>query len=220
MHIKEIITEATRTYTGEPLEKGGTSIKGQGAAPVIKKLASSGIFEGKTVLDYGAGKYGRNADAIRASGAKVFAYDPFHGSGSDGFSDVAGTLPNTKFDIAFTSYVLNVVPEKTEDQILGDIESKANSVFHITRNMDIFQSVKKALARKDKTVGNFFLEQFANEEEREAYEEGNLSDETVMDFCKHGVQTSRGFQRIPELENKGYNLKQNTTGYKFYTKGF
>jgi hypothetical protein len=113
-----------------------------------------------------------------------------------------------------------VVPEKTEDQILRDVESRSNNILHITRNLDIFQSVKKALARKDSTVGNFFLQTFANEEERKAYESGTLTDETIMEFCKHGVQTSRGFQRIPELENKGYNLKQNTVGYKLYTKGF
>jgi len=219
MLIKELF-EADRTYSGDPLEKGGTSIKGQGAAPVIKNLVDKGFFKDKTVLDYGAGKYGRNAEAIKAAGGTVYAYDPFHGSGSDGWNSVAGTLPDNKFDIAFTSYVLNVVPEKTEDQILRDVESRSNSILHITRNLDIFQSVKKALARKDSTVGNFFLQTFANEEEREAYESGTLTDETIIEFCKHGVQTSRGFQRIPELENKGYNLKQNTVGYKLYTKGF
>ena len=218
MRINELL-EASRSYTGEPLEKGGTSIKGQGAAPAIKSLIKKGFFDGKTVLDYGAGKYGRNADAIRSSGAKVFAYDPFHGSGDDGYSSVAGSIPNEKFDIAFTSYVLNVVPENTEDQILNDIESHSNSIFHITRNLDIFNSVKKALMRKDPTVSNFFLQQFANEEEKESFENGTLTDQVIMEFCKHGVQTSRGFQRIPELENKGYNLKQNTSGYKLYTKG-
>lgn len=219
MLIREL-TESTRIYSGDPLEKGGTSIKGQGAAPVIKNLASKGTFQGKTVLDYGAGKYGRNAEAIRETDAKVFAYDPFHGSGSDGWNGVASSLPQENFDIAFTSYVLNVVPEKTEDQILRDVESHSSIMFHITRNMDIFQSVKKALTRKDAIVGNFFLEQFANENEKESYENGTLDDETIMEFCKHGVQTSRGFQRIPELENKGYDLKQNTVGYKLYTKGF
>lgn len=219
MLIEELFG-ADRTYSGDPLEKGGTSIKGQGAAPVIKNLAGKGTFQGKPVLDYGAGKYGRNAEAIRETGAKVFAYDPFHGAGSDGWNGVASSLPQENFDIAFTSYVLNVVPEKTEDQILRDVESHSSIMFHITRNMDIFQSVKKALARKDAIVGNFFLEQFANENEKESYENGTLDDKTIMEFCKHGVQTSRGFQRIPELENKGYDLKQNTVGYKLYTKGF
>ena len=219
MKIKELI-ESGRKYTGDPLEKGGTSIKGQGAAPVIKNLANKGIFADKIILDYGAGKYGRNAEAIRETGARVFAYDPFHGSGGDGWSSVAASLPNEKFDMAFTSYVLNVVPEKTEDQIIKEVESKSNKVFHITRNLDIFNSVKRALERKDRIVGEFFLKHFANEQEREAFEEGTLNDETILEFCKHGVQTSCGFQRIPELENKGYNLKQNTVGYKLYTKGF
>lgn len=218
MKIFEIATE-NRTYSGAAIEKGGTSIKGRGAAPEIKNMLNKGIFDGKTVLDYGAGKYGRNANAIRAAGEKVYAYDPYHGSGDDGWTGISQAVPNANFDIAFTSYVLNVVPENIEDQILADIESKSNNIFHITRNLDIFQSVKSALYRKDSTVSSFFINHFANDEEKQQFEEGKLDDSVIMEFCIHGTQTSKGFQRIPVLETKGYTLKKNTAGFKLYTRG-
>jgi len=214
MKIIEVLTKK-RIFTGAPLETGKTSIAGA-AAPAIKEMIAAGDFNDKLVLDYGAGKFGRNAKAIRENGVDVYAYDPFNGTDADGWTGVSNKLPNDKFDIAFTCYVLNVVPDHIEDVILKDISSKATTVFHITRNTDIYDTVKRALLRKDKLVGDFFLKYFATKEEAQAYEDGTLSNETILEFCEHGVQTSRGFQRIPFLENKGYQLHQSKPGYKVY----
>jgi hypothetical protein len=53
-----------RFYAGKPLETGGTSIAG-GAAPPIKFLFAKGYIKpGMKVLDFGAGKYARNADFL------------------------------------------------------------------------------------------------------------------------------------------------------------
>lgn len=218
MRLSDLLTETSRKYTGAALEKGGTSIAG-GVVPGIKIMLKKGIITpGMKVLDYGAGKYGRNAEYLRANGIKCFAYDPYNGSDSDGWNGVSTKLPRGKFDVAFTSYVLNVVPEDIEDNILSDVQRVSRTDFHITRNKDITASVTKALVRKDPLVGGFFLENFADEEEARMYEEGTLTPEVIDDFVKHGVQTSRGFQRIPFLEDKGYTLTNQTTGYKIYLK--
>lgn len=218
MKLRDFLTEDDRKYTGDPLETGGTSIAGGVVAGVKLMLQNGTIKEGMKVLDYGAGKYGRNAEFLRQNGIECFAYDPFNGTGKDGRNGVAAVLPKKKFDVAFTSYVLNVVPEHIEDDILREVQSVSKTDFHITRNKDITASITKALNRKDPLVGKFFLENFANEEEAEMYENGTLTPEVIDNFVKHGVQTSRGFQRIPELEDKGYRLIKNTTGYKIYIK--
>ena len=206
-----------RVYTGDPLETGGTSIQGL-AAPAIQALTKAGKFQGN-VLDYGAGKYGRNAKFIREAGFKVWSYDPFNGkAGANGWTEVSKDLPNIQFDVGFTSYVLNVVPEKIEDQIISDVSSKCKVAYHITRNMDIFDSVKKALLRGEPTVKNFFLKEFATPIEQEALENQQLADSTILEFCEFGVQTSRGFQRIPKLEEKGFSLLRKTSGFKVYGK--
>ena len=216
MKVADIfLCEQKRTYyTGQPLETGGTSIPGK-AAPAIQKLYKQGMFDGDvTVLDYGAGKYGRNANFLRENGVNVYAYDPFNGTNVDGWTGVSNKLPKKKFDIGFTSYVLNVVPVNVEEQIIADISHKVKHQVHITRNKDITVSIKKALARGDSTVTSFFEKEFgqSNVDPKE------IDDETLEMFVHFGVQTSKGFQRIPELEDKGFKLVQNTSGYKVYRK--
>tara|TARA_R110000823_G_scaffold230090_4_gene357006 strand:+ start:921 stop:1553 length:633 start_codon:yes stop_codon:yes gene_type:complete len=195
-------------YTGAPLETGGTSIQGN-VSPAIAWISNSKLSPGKKVLDYGAGKYGRNAKYLRLMEWEVYAYDPFNGTDTDGWTGVSNKLPKGKFDIGFTSFVLNVVPEHIETKLIQDVSKRVKeAVFHITRNMDIFDTVKKALHREDPLVTKFFLEEFDPT--------GDLSDANILEFCYFGVQTSRGFQRIPELETKGFSLIKNTSGYKIY----
>ena len=205
-----------RRYTGEPLETGGTSIQGN-AAPALAALYKGGAFEGaRKVLDYGAGKYGRNANFLREQGIRVYAYDPFNGTNVDGWEGVSNKLPRGKFDVGFTSFVTNVVPEYIEKQILDAVAKSARTQYHITRNMDIFAMVKKALARRDPLVTQFFLTEFAKPKEKKALEAGTLDDATIMEFCEFGVQTRQGFQRIPTSEDLGLNLLRKTSGFKVY----
>jgi hypothetical protein len=207
------ICEQQRTYyTGEPLESGGTSISGK-AAPAIRKLIKQGVFDNKTVLDYGAGKYGRNANFLRENGIEVYAYDPFNGTNVDGWIGVSNKRPNRKFDIGLTSYVLNVVPEHTEDEILLYLSNKTKHQIHITRNKDITVTVKSALQRGDNTITSFFKNEYNSD-----INPKDIDDEMLNKFVIFGVQTSKGFQRIPELENKGFKLIQSKSQYKVYER--
>lgn len=173
------------------------------------------------ILDYGAGKFARHAFYLRDKGYKVYAYDPFNGSDVDGYTEgTSNQLPKEQFEIVFTAFVLNVVPSHVEDEILKAVKTYARKEFHITRNMDIFDTVKKNLKNeRPNLIKDFFLQEFANKEEGNALKGGEISDETILEFCVFGVQTPRGFQRIPELKEKGYTLKKKTGGWKLYTRG-
>lgn len=216
---------ATRKrYAGPPLERGGTSIPGK-LAPALQWLLQRGMLQpGMTVLDYGAGKYARNADPLRRLGINVYAYDPFNGvKGADPWAlgSVSKTAPSSRqhFDAAFTAFVLNVVPDNVEDEILDTVSALAPTTFHITRNMDIFDTAARALTKADDVVTRFFVEEYlpnAPREVQDEWEAGELSRETVYDFCVFGTATSRGFQRIPVLEEKGYDLLRSTAGFKVY----
>jgi hypothetical protein len=221
MRLKKYLIEARRFYQGKPLEKGGTSIAGK-AAPPVRELFKKGLIKtGDTVLDYGAGKYGRNAEFLREKGCRVYAFDPFHGTGADGWEGVSGKKPiRNFFQRSFTAYVLNVVPEYTENEVIQDVRNytlAAGKEYHITRNMDVFDSAKKALNAHNKIVGKFFVENFAeNDEDIANYENKTLPDDRIKEFCYFGYQSSRGFQRIPFLEDKGFRLIRSTSGYKIY----
>jgi hypothetical protein len=221
--IEQIIYEAcNRFYQGKPLEKGGTSIAGNVAPPVRELFKKGLINSGDTVLDYGAGKYGRNADWLREQGCRVYAYDPFHG-GQDGWEGVSNKKPTMNFyQKSFSAYVLNVVPEYVETAIIQEVNRytlASGKQFHITRNKDVFDSAKKALMAQNKVVGKFFIEHFAEgDEDISNYENKTLSDERIEDFCCFGYQSTRGFQRIPFLEDKGFKIVRSTSGYKIYQK--
>lgn len=222
-YIKLVEDIEKRTYKGDAKEFGGTSIKGTGAAPAIKWLVSNGIItSGMKVLDYGAGKYGRNALYLKEMGCEVYAYDPYNGVDDDGWVGVSSTLPQSKdFDLGFTSFVLNVVPGNIEDDIISEIDLFCDTSVHITRNMDIYDTVKNALERKDKAVVEFFENDYATDELKEKLHNGTLSKEDIVSFCEHGVVTSKSpprFQRIPDLSGKGFEPTRLNYKFKIYKK--
>jgi hypothetical protein len=203
-------------YEGHPPETGGTAITGR-EVKAIRDLVNIGVIQaGMKVLDFGAGK-GRNAEYLREVGCNVYAYDKFNGYDVRGWDGISSKKPTGRFDLAFTSYVLNVVPKHIECEIIEDLKKNSSTIYHVTRNMDIFDMVWRGLARRDRTFGDFFCEEFANSEQVEAYESGGLSKETVMDFCRFGVKTSKGFQRIPNPD--GYTQIKKTSGYMVFATG-
>lgn len=219
-YITLIESAEKRTYKGGAKEFGGTSIKGTGAAPAVKWLVGKGFIEsGMKVLDYGAGKYGRNSEYLKELGCTVYAYDPYNGSDSDGWNGVSTSLPDTKdFDIGFSSFVLNVVPDSIENDIISELSSYCDVSIHITRNMDIYDTIKSALERMDKTVVEFFENEYANADLIEKLHNNELTKEEIVEFCEYGTVTSKGFQRIPDLTTKGFEAIRNTYKFKIFKK--
>ena len=84
-----------------------TAIKRTNLSAPTRFLEEEGLIVGR-VLDYGCG-YGEDAKEL---GFEV--YDPFFG-----FS-----MPTGKFDTVICNYVLNVVPEEVQEEILRDIRQR------------------------------------------------------------------------------------------------
>lgn len=174
----------------------------------IVSYAKANVPAGGRILDYGAGRYARNAVGLREAGFEVYAFDPFKGGG-DGWTGVTSKLPSgEKFDMVFTAFVLNVVKVNVEKGIISECRRFGSDV-HWTRGADIFKMVKRAMARGRGSVYDFYISEFAPKYPgaMEELESGEISDLTLMCFCEHGVITSKGFQRIPDPN--GYSRKGN-----------
>jgi hypothetical protein len=183
----------------------------------------------------------RNADFLREAGFRVFAFDPFHHTGGSGWElgsvvDDPSRIPEVRFDLAFTSYVLNVVPHYLEGEIIDTLSRLAPDAeqLHITRNMDILDMVRKGLQRlsdpsrkvskRDKVLLDYLLSEYLPKclpglrGSTLAWAALASNREAILDICRFGVETSAGFQRIPHLEEYGFSLVAKKTGYKAYTR--
>lgn len=202
-------------YRGVPLEKGGTSIAGK-ASPAVRWLYEKHIKDFGEVLDYGAGKYARNADFLRALGVPTFAYDPYNFNCTSDLGWDVGLVSDTVclddnngylFNIGLTSFVLNVLPKDDEKVVIEKISKLSEKSLHVVRNLDIYDTVLSAINRKDKSTLDFIFKEYPNADP--------IRD--LMDICVAGVQTSKGFQRITFLEDYGFTCIKKTKGYKVYS---
>lgn len=210
-------TRTRRRYSGPPLERGGTSIAGNPCPQVVRLVKDGAFDQASKILDFGAGRYGRNASWLRQQGFRVYAYDPYNGEASvSGWEGTSNKLPRAKFDIGFTSFVLNVVPEYSERAIIRAVSRLSREHYHVTRNKDILGMARTALAKHDPVVGGFFVEEFARPAEAARFRTSNLTDRMIMDFCLFGFRTIRGFQRIPVSEEVGLECIAESHARKVY----
>ncbi len=195
---------AQEVYQGPAVEKGKTSIKG-GVVAAVASLFKSGVIKpGMKVLDYGAGKVARNADWLRKQGVKVYAYDPFNSTGGDGWEmgSVVSKKPTGKFDVAFSCYVLNVVPAGVETDVVANVAKAAPERFHVVRSKsDLLNQVGRSLRKGSNAVlKQWFANEFATPQDVKDLEDGTLSKERIRDFVIFGVKTGKDrFQRIPTI---------------------
>jgi len=123
-------------------------------APAIRQLARHHLEPGDRILLYGAG-HGRNADWLRQCGYRVYAYDPYNGDDSSGWSGVSNKLPSIKFTIIITCYVLNVVNPETEAFIRKDCLqrlAKNGFLFHVVRGKG---ELKKAAGSIERAIEGY-----------------------------------------------------------------
>jgi hypothetical protein len=191
-------------YSGPDPEKGGTAISGK-AAPAVRFLFEQGFIPpGSTVLDWGAGRAGRNAQYLRFRGCTVYAYDPFHGS-SNGWEGIAKTPPKgTQFDVSLTVFVLNVVTKATQDKILKSLNVPVS--YHVVRD-DIEYVAKRALsgAVPNNYITDFFYEHFSDPEK------------DLSSFCRFGFPTGPNkFQRAVTVPKNGTRIKKLSGKYTIF----
>ena len=190
----------TTYYRGPAYESGGTALSIKSPSPGVRYMYGMGkIKKGMRVLDYGAG-FGRNAAFLRSLGVDVYAYDPFNADDrkarilmnvyTDKMADfrVSNVLPEGKFDISFTSYVLCVVPKHEQDRIISYLqECTTVAQYHvIVPPRDLEKRIKPMLKKQSQPTWDFY-------KQYEIENQGSLIGPT--NFCTYGVKTSRGFQR-------------------------
>ena len=162
-----------------------TAIYTYSPAPAIKWL-NKHVFsitnpEALDILDYGAGRYCRNAEYLRSCGFRVYAYDPYHGEWKvDPYKGETPALmpPFGQFDVVFTCFVLNIIESETEvkEVLRACSHHTGMRTYHITRNKDLLK--------------------LGTEEE-----------------VRKGIRTSKGFQRLVDLEPHGFEILHETRDY-------
>ncbi len=171
---------------------------------------------GSTVIDYGAGKYGRVANALRELGYKVFAYDPYNGTdGVDGWNGVSTTLPlGIKFENGFSSFVLNVVDVDTQAQIVGEVESYVTGkILHIVRGGDIVPTVHNVITGKSKNPYIMGYVELNHPELFRKIVDGKATKEDAKWLAVNGIATKAdSLQRWPTLADDGYEKSGPTSG--------
>lgn len=160
------------------------------------------IDEGMECLDYGAG-HGRNAAWLRDRGVTVYAYDPNHGSDERGWSGVSDTLPDSQFDFAFTSYVLNVLPKEVEGEVISDVRAYAPTQAHIVRGDELLDEVSKMFVNRNSHVQRSWMEF-----------KGDMIRFELEDFCRFGVHTGPG--RYQRLSRPNLSLVYSIKAWKVY----
>lgn len=215
MRLKDLIFEESY-YSGTTMSKN-TSIVG-GVTEGISSLFKSGKIFGK-VLDYGAGRVDRNAKFLRENGLEVYSYDPFWGSGDNGYETTSDKLPNDTFDVGYTSYVLNVVSVPEQSGILNTMNSLCKKQYHIVRYMDLYDLAKKNLeSDKDSVLKSFFTKEYKGNLEQYLNSDKEARMNILTDFLQYGTETSNGFQRLVSLEDQGFSLIKKASGYRIYEK--
>jgi hypothetical protein len=107
-----------------------TAIQRKGPSLPCKRLYADGKIFGR-VLDFGCGK-GADVKYLGSFGYRIGGFDPAH----------QPLIPAGKFDTILCTYVLNVVPPKTQAQILIDLRR------FMTRDTYCFITVRRDIPRK------------------------------------------------------------------------
>jgi len=122
----------------QTVQSYNTAISRKAASAPLRFLQESGLLSG-AILDYGCGR-GADFDHLKKAGHTVEAYDP-HWRPMD--------LTGLSFDTILCTYVLNVVSEESESEILSSIKSLLRKGGHA------FIAVRRDIKKDGKTSRGF-----------------------------------------------------------------
>jgi hypothetical protein len=120
------------------VESYNTAMSRKKASVPLRYLEDKGYLEG-AVLDYGCGK-STDFRHLKKAGYTAEAYDPYWRP-----TDLTGMA----FDTVLCTYVLNVVSEEAEDEILRSIESL------LKKGGRAFITVRRDIKKEGKTTRGF-----------------------------------------------------------------
>ena len=200
-------------------------------SPAVKILIQKGLLRPEMkILDFGAG-HGRHVLGLKNEGFQnVLGVDKFNqGKHVQDLEAAKGK----SFDVVFSSFVLNVVPDSdhdftdidTEDDIIDFLKPVCSRQIHIVRNLDILeplQRIQKVL--KEKKVSNHttnYIQKNFDKEISERFMQGKASSDDLFFIASRGYITKVtkegiNFQRIPFLEEKGFDNYMTTPKFKIY----
>ena len=108
----------------------------------------------------------------------------------------------------------------TEDNVLASCALYSDAQIHIVRD-DLRHEARQWLRRRNRVATRWYLAEFATPKEADelAATDGSVSTDTLGRFVRFGFETTRGFQRQPNLSDKDYNvLTKRTGGWVAWTK--
>tara|TARA_Y100000310_G_scaffold269442_1_gene282629 strand:+ start:20 stop:466 length:447 start_codon:yes stop_codon:yes gene_type:complete len=111
-----------------------TAISRKGASSPLLSLEKMGLINGK-ILDYGCGK-GADERYLSSKSMSIDSYDPF-------WNPI--DLKRNMYDTILCTYVLNVVEEKDEQELISNI------LKHLKKNGKAYLSVRRDIKKEGKT---------------------------------------------------------------------
>lgn len=122
----------------QEVQSYNTAISRKKASAPLRFLQDNKLLKG-TVLDYGCGK-GADGRYLTSNGYTSMSYDPY-------WNPI--NLSGLKFDTILCTYVLNVVDEKSEDEILSAIKNL------LAEGGEAFISVRRDIKKDGPTTRGF-----------------------------------------------------------------
>lgn len=146
-----------------PVDRHLTAISRKRLSRPMAWAKKAGIFEGRSIIDYGCGK-GYDTATLAAEGYDITGYDPHW-------------APETKimdrYDVVACNYVLNVIEDRNERiNLLRQLWAMADEALVIAVRTNR-ESIKKARPYKDGllTSRNTFQKLFSQEDIQELFRE-------------------------------------------------
>ena len=157
------------------------------ARPIIDWIEYGYFDDCNTILDFGAGR-GDNVRLLqeRLSDTKqVFGYEP-HPHTDNVISNYS--LLESKYDIVYSTFVLNVVPKDIQDKIVSQMKKKSSKIVIATRD-DLINEMRK-------------MKQYEGMDKKELYDIAVQGYQTGKDRYQRLVTEIKGFKEVGSKKGK------------------
>jgi hypothetical protein len=171
----------------DAIEKGGTAMTIKSPSPAIRYLHKHDLIaRNMEVIDYGAGN-GRNAVWLRDRGVNVYAYDPYNGTDCCGWAGVSLTPPTGR----------------NHSEVL--FTSFVLNILTVDDELEMLQTVHKLTPVQYHIVRN-----------EDLLNHSVCAGQGARTIAEHGFKTSRGYQRLTNVDHAGIICIRDVHGYRIF----